>query len=329
MHAITIPEPGGPEALVWAEAPDPVPGDGEVLVEVVAGAVNRADVLQRQGFYDPPPGASPYPGLECAGRIAALGPGVTGWAVGDEVCALLSGGGYAEKVAVPTGQLLPVPEGVGLVEAAALPEVTATVWSNVFMVSHLRPGETFLVHGGSSGIGTMAIQLAKAVGARVAVTAGSPEKLARCAELGADILINYREQDFVEEIRENTAGAGADVILDLIGAKYLDRNVQALAVNGRLAIIGLQGGAKGELNLGALLTKRAAVTATSLRGRPLQEKAAIVAAVREHVWPLIGGGVVKPVVDRALPMPDAAEAHRVLESSAHIGKVLLVAPAAG
>ncbi|ESU50073.1 putative quinone oxidoreductase [Streptomyces sp. HCCB10043] len=314
---------------MWAEVPDPVPGDGEVLVEVVASAVNRADVLQRQGFYDPPPGASPYPGLECSGRIAALGPGVTGWAVGDAVCALLAGGGYAEKVAVPAGQLLPVPEGVDLVEAAALPEVTSTVWSNVFMVSHLRPGETFLVHGGSSGIGTMAIQLAKAVGARVAVTAGSPEKLARCAELGADILINYREQDFVEEIRENTAGAGADVILDLIGAKYLDRNVQALAVNGRLAIIGLQGGAKGELNLGALLTKRAAVTATSLRGRPLQEKAAIVAAVREHVWPLIGGGVVKPVVDRTLPMADAAEAHRVLESSAHIGKVLLVAPPAG
>ncbi|MEU2148222.1 MULTISPECIES: NAD(P)H-quinone oxidoreductase [Streptomyces albovinaceus subgroup] len=329
MYAITIPEPGGPEALVWAEVPDPVPGDGEVLVEVVASAVNRADVLQRQGFYDPPPGASPYPGLECAGRVAALGPGVTGWAVGDAVCALLAGGGYAEKVAVPAGQLLPVPEGVDPVEAAALPEVTATVWSNVFMVSHLRPGETFLVHGGSSGIGTMAIQLAKAVGARVAVTAGSPEKLARCAELGADILINYREQDFVEEIRENTAGAGADVILDLIGAKYLDRNVQALAINGRLAIIGLQGGAKGELNLGALLTKRAAVTATSLRGRPLQEKAAIVAAVRDHVWPLIGGGVVKPVVDRTLPMADAAEAHRVLESSAHIGKVLLVAPSAG
>ncbi|QWQ42534.1 NAD(P)H-quinone oxidoreductase [Streptomyces sp. YPW6] len=329
MHAITIPEPGGPEALVWAEVPDPVPGEGEVLVEVVAGAVNRADVLQRQGFYDPPPGASPYPGLECAGRVAALGPGVTGWAVGDAVCALLAGGGYAEKVAVPAGQLLPVPDGVDLVEAAALPEVTATVWSNVFMVSHLRPGETFLVHGGSSGIGTMAIQLAKAVGARVAVTAGSPQKLARCAELGADILINYREQDFVEEVRENTAGAGADVILDLIGAKYLDRNVQALAVNGRLAIIGLQGGAKGELNLGALLAKRGAVTATSLRGRPLQEKAAIVAAVREHVWPLIGDGVVKPVVDRVVPMADAAEAHRVLESSAHIGKVLLTVPSAG
>ncbi|MFD5682338.1 NAD(P)H-quinone oxidoreductase [Streptomyces bacillaris] len=326
MHAITIPEPGGPEALVWAEVPDPVPGDGEVLVQVVASAVNRADVLQRQGFYDPPPGASPYPGLECAGRIVALGPGVTGWAVGDEVCALLSGGGYAEKVAVPVGQLLPVPDGVELTVAAALPEVTATVWSNVFLISHLRPGETVLIHGGSSGIGTMAIQLAKAVGARVAVTAGSPEKLARCAELGADILINYREQDFVEEVRENTAGAGADVILDIVGAKYLERNVQALAVNGRLAIIGLQGGVKGELNLGALLAKRAAVTATSLRGRPLAEKAAIVAAVREHVWPLIADGVVRPVVDRTVPMADAAEAHRVLESSTHVGKVLLITP---
>ncbi|WP_145498823.1 NAD(P)H-quinone oxidoreductase [Streptomyces sp. CFMR 7] len=326
MHAITIPEPGGPEALVWAEVPDPVPGDGEVLVEVVASAVNRADVLQRQGFYDPPPGASPYPGLECAGRIVALGPGVTGWAVGDEVCALLSGGGYAEKVAVPVGQLLPVPDGVELTVAAALPEVTATVWSNVFLISHLRPGETVLIHGGSSGIGTMAIQLAKAVGARVAVTAGSPEKLARCAELGADILINYREQDFVEEVRENTAGAGADVILDIVGAKYLERNVQALAVNGRLAIIGLQGGVKGELNLGALLAKRAAVTATSLRGRPLAEKAAIVAAVCEHVWPLIADGVVRPVVDRTVPMADAAEAHRVLESSTHVGKVLLITP---
>ncbi|MFE7537289.1 NAD(P)H-quinone oxidoreductase [Streptomyces rhizosphaericola] len=326
MHAITIPEPGGPEALVWAEVPDPVPGDGEVLVEVVASAVNRADVLQRQGFYDPPPGASPYPGLECAGRITALGPGVTGWAVGDAVCALLSGGGYAEKVPVPVGQLLPVPDGVELTVAAALPEVTSTVWSNVFLISHLRPGETVLIHGGSSGIGTMAIQLAKAVGARVAVTAGSPEKLARCAELGADILINYREQDFVEEVRENTAGAGADVILDIVGAKYLDRNVQALAVNGRLAIIGLQGGVKGELNLGALLAKRAAVTATSLRGRPLAEKAAIVAAVREHVWPLIADGVVRPVVDRTVPMADAAEAHRVLESSTHVGKVLLVTP---
>ncbi|MEU7301956.1 NAD(P)H-quinone oxidoreductase [Streptomyces sp. NPDC007206] len=324
MHAITIPEAGGPEALVWAEVPDPVPGEGEVLVEVVASAVNRADILQRQGFYNPPPGASPYPGLECSGRIAALGPGVSGWAVGDEVCALLAGGGYAEKVVVPAGQLLPVPEGVGLSQAAALPEVVCTVWSNVFMIAHLRPGETLLVHGGSSGIGTMAIQLAKAVGAKVAVTAGTKEKLERCAELGADILINYREQDFVAEIEQATEGAGADVILDNMGAKYLDRNVRALAVNGRLAIIGLQGGAKGELNIGALLNKRAAVSATSLRARPLSEKAAIVAAVREHVWPLVAGGHVRPVVDRELPMAEAAEGHRVVEESGHVGKVLLV-----
>ncbi|MBG0853834.1 NAD(P)H-quinone oxidoreductase [Streptomyces spinoverrucosus] len=324
MHAITIPEPGGPEALVWDEVPDPVAGEGEVLVEVAASAVNRADILQRQGFYNPPPGASPYPGLECSGRIAALGAGVAGWAVGDEVCALLSGGGYAEKVAVPAGQLLPVPRGLDVRQAAALPEVTCTVWSNVFMVAHLRPGETLLVHGGSSGIGTMAIQLAKAVGAKVAVTAGTKEKLERCAELGADILINYREQDFVEEIRQATAGSGADVILDNMGAKYLDRNVQALAVNGRLAIIGMQGGVKGELNIGSLLSKRAAISATSLRARPLDEKAAIVAAAREHVWPLLDAGHVRPVIDRELPMPDAPDAHRLLEESGHVGKVLLV-----
>ncbi|MGW3193505.1 NAD(P)H-quinone oxidoreductase [Streptomyces sp. NPDC001118] len=326
MHAITIPEPGGPEALVWAEVPDPVPGEGEVLVEVVASAVNRADILQRQGFYNPPPGASPYPGLECSGRIAALGPGVSGWAVGDEVCALLSGGGYAEKVVVPAGQLLPVPEGVDLTQAAALPEVVCTVWSNVFMIAHLRPGETLLVHGGSSGIGTMAIQLAKAVGAKVAVTAGTKEKLERCAELGADILINYREQDFVAEVMAGTGGDGADVILDNMGAKYLERNVQALAVSGRLAIIGMQGGVKGELNIGTLLGKRAAISATSLRARPLSEKAAIVAAVREHVWPLLAGGHVRPVVDRELPMAEAAEGHRVVEASGHVGKVLLVTP---
>ncbi|MFF7143621.1 MULTISPECIES: NAD(P)H-quinone oxidoreductase [Streptomyces] len=326
MYAITIPDPGGPEALVWSEVPDPVPGDGEVLVEVAAGAVNRADILQREGHYAPPAGAPAYPGLECSGRVAALGPGVSGWAVGDRVCALLAGGGYAEKVAVPAGQLLPVPEGLELRHAAALPEVTCTVWSNVFMIAHLRPGDTLLVHGGSSGIGTMAIQLAKAVGAKVAVTAGTKEKLERCAELGADVLINYREQDFVEEIREATAGQGADVILDNMGARYLDRNVQALAVNGRLAIIGMQGGVKGELNINTLLRKQAAITATSLRARPLAEKAAIVAAVREHVWPLISSGHVRPVVDREIPMDRAAEAHRVLEESGHIGKVLLVVP---
>lgn len=324
MHAITIPEAGGPEALVWAEVPDPVPGEGEVLVDIVASAVNRADLLQRQGFYNPPPGSSPYPGLECAGRVTDIGPGVSGWEIGDEVCALLAGGGYAEQVVVPAGQLLPVPEGVDLVTAAALPEVTSTVWSNVFMIAHLRPGETFLVHGGSSGIGTMAIQLAKAVGAKVAVTAGTKEKLDFCGELGADILINYREQDFVEEIKKATDGAGADVILDNMGAKYLDRNVQSLATSGRLAIIGMQGGVKGELNIATLLNKRAAVTATSLRGRPAGEKSSIVAAVREHVWPLIAQGHVRPIVDRTVPMSDAAAAHRVLEESSHIGKVLLV-----
>ncbi|MFB6616902.1 NAD(P)H-quinone oxidoreductase [Streptomyces sp. NPDC085524] len=323
MHAITIEQPGGPEALVWTDVPDPVAGEGEVLVEVAASAVNRADLLQRQGFYDPPPGSSPYPGLECSGRIAAIGPGVSGWAVGDEVCALLAGGGYAQKVAVPAGQLLPVPAGLDLVTAAALPETVCTVWSNVFMVAGLRPGETLLVHGGSSGIGTTAIQLAKAVGARVAVTAGSKEKLDRCAELGADILIDYREQDFVEEIKAATGGSGADVILDIMGAKYLERNVAALAVNGRLAVIGLQGGLKAELNLGALLAKRAAITATSLRARPLEEKAAIVAAVREHVWPLVSAGRVRPVVHEVFPMARAPEAHRVLEASTHVGKVLL------
>jgi putative PIG3 family NAD(P)H quinone oxidoreductase len=326
MHAITIPEPGGPEALVWDEVPDPVPGEGEVLIEVAASAVNRADLLQRKGFYDPPPGASPYPGLECSGRIAETGPGVAGWSVGDEVCALLSGGGYAEKAVAPAGQLLPVPRGLGLAQAAALPEVTCTVWSNVFMISRLRPGETLLVHGGSSGIGTMAVQLAKAVGANVAVTAGTREKLEQCAALGADILINYREQDFVEEVRRATDGRGADVVLDNMGAQYLDRNVKVLAVNGRLAIIGMQGGVKGELNIGALLAKRASISATSLRVRPREEKTAIVAAVREHVWPLITGGRVRPVVDREIPMHDAAAAHRVLEESGHVGKVVLVAP---
>jgi putative PIG3 family NAD(P)H quinone oxidoreductase len=323
MYAITIPEPGGPEALVWAEVPDPVPGEGEVLVDVVASAVNRADLLQRQGYYDPPPGASPYPGLECSGRIAALGPGVTGWSVGDEVCALLAGGGYAERVAVPAGQLLPVPKGVDLVSAAALPEVAATVWSNVFEVARLRSGETLLVHGGASGIGTFATQLGKAFGARVAVTAGGPEKLARCRELGADVAINYREEDFVEAVRAATNGAGADVVLDIIGAKYLDRNVDVLALNGRLVVIGLQGGAKAELNLGKLLAKRGLVAATSLRGRPLEEKAAILAGVREHVWPLVEAGAVRPVVDRTLPLRDAAQAHRVVEESGHFGKVVM------
>jgi putative PIG3 family NAD(P)H quinone oxidoreductase len=320
MHAITITKPGGPEVLHWQEVPDPTPGPGEVLIEIAATAVNRADLMQREGKYNPPPGASPYPGLECSGRIAALGAGADGFAVGDEVAALLAGGGYAELVAVPAGQVFPAPKGMSLLEAGGLPEVACTVWSNVFMLAGLRPGELLLVHGGASGIGTTAIQLAKAAGARVAVTAGTTEKLERCRELGADFLINYRSDDFVAAVK---AAGGADVILDNMGAKYLEPNVGALAINGRLVIIGLQGGIKAELNIGALLSKRAAVLATSLRARPVEEKAAIVAAVAEHVVPLVESGRFRLVVDRVLPVTEAAEAHRVLDASEHVGKVLL------
>ena len=323
MKAIVITEPGGPEVLALREVPDAVAGPGEVLVRVRATAVNRADLMQREGHYDPPPGASMYPGLECSGTIQALGAGVGGWAIGAEVCALLAGGGYAELVAVPVGQLLPVPAGVSLVEAAALPEVTCTVWSNVFMTAALQPGETLLVHGGASGIGTMAIQLAREVGARVAVTAGSTDKLERCRLLGASLLINYRDQDFVDVVRTATGGHGADVILDNMGAKYLSRNVDALAANGRLVVIGLQGGTRAELDLGVLLRKRAAVIATSLRARPLAEKATIVAAVREHVWPLVASGAVLPVVHATMPLAEAGRAHQVLADSSHVGKVLL------
>jgi putative PIG3 family NAD(P)H quinone oxidoreductase len=323
VKAITIPQPGDASALVLTEVPDPQPAAGEVRIRVVAAGVNRADVMQRMGLYAPPPGASEYPGLEVSGTVDEVGDGVDGWSAGDEVCALLSGGGYAELVCVPVEQVLPVPTGVSLADAAALPEVVSTVWSNVFMTANLLPGQTFLVHGGSSGIGTMAIQLAREVGARVAVTAGSADKLEVCRELGAEILVNYREQDFVEGLRAATAGAGADVILDNMGAKYLARNVDALAPNGRLVVIGLQGGAKAELDLGQLLRKRAAVIATSLRARPADEKATIVAAVREHVWPLIGAGRVKPVIHGRYPLAQAAEAHRELEASGHIGKILL------
>jgi len=323
VRAVVLTGAGGPEVMRWDQVPDPEPGPGDVLVDVVASAVNRADLLQRQGLYDPPPGTSPYLGLECSGRVAALGDGVEGWAVGDEVCALLAGGGYAEKVAVPAGQVLPLPTGVDLVEAAGLPEVTCTVWSNVFMLAGLRPGETLLVHGGASGIGTMAIQLGRAMQATVAVTAGSPEKLARCRDLGAQVLVDYREEDFVEQVRAATDGRGADVVLDLIGAKYLARNVEVLATSGRLVVIGLQGGTRAELDLGLLMRKRAAVLATVLRARPDEEKAAVVASVREHVWPLVGSGAVRPVIDRVLSMADAGEAHRVLESGENVGKVLL------
>ncbi|MFI6331097.1 NAD(P)H-quinone oxidoreductase [Micromonospora chersina] len=323
MHAITIPKPGGPEALVWAAVPDPEPGPGEVVVEVRASAVNRADLLQRQGQYPPPPGAPAYPGLECAGVVAALGPGVTGWSVGDEVCALLAGGGYAERVAVPAGQLLPVPAGVDLVDAAALPEVACTVFSNVVQLARLAEGETLLVHGGGSGIGTFAVQLGVALGATVVVTAREA-KHERLRELGAAHAVDYREQDFVEEVRRVTDGRGADVILDIMGAAYLPRNVAALATGGRLVVIGMQGGRKGELDLGMLLAKRASVHATALRSRPVAEKAEIVRGVREQVWPLVESGRIRPVVHARVKMADAADAHRLVETSDHLGKVLLV-----
>jgi putative PIG3 family NAD(P)H quinone oxidoreductase len=317
MHAIVIENPGEPDVLRWTEVPDPIAGPGEVLLDIVAAGINRADISQRQGSYPPPPGAPEYPGLEASGRIAALGEGVTGWQVGDEVCALLAGGGYAERVAAPAGQLLPIPKGVSLVEAAGLPEVVCTVWSNVFMLADLQEGESFLVHGGASGIGTIAIQLAKARGARVLCTAGSEEKLQRCRELGADIAINYRTEDFVKE------AAPVDVILDNSGADYLTRNVETLGTGGRLMIIGFQSGAVAEFNLGKLMRRRASVHSTGLRARPREEKAEIVASVREHVWPLVESGAVRPVIDRTVPMWDAAAGHRILEESTHVGKVLL------
>jgi putative PIG3 family NAD(P)H quinone oxidoreductase len=324
MRAIVVDQPGGPEALVWTEVDDPAAGPGEVVLDVAASAVNRADLLQRQGFYPPPPGAPPYPGLECSGVVAQLGDGVVGWSVGDQCVALLAGGGYAEKVVVPAGQLMPVPPGLDLVTAAALPEVACTVWSNVVMDAGLRSGDVLLVHGGAGGIGTFAIQAGVALGARVAVTAGSPAKLERCAALGAEILVDYREQDFVEVVREATGGHGADVVLDNMGAAYLQRNVDVLATGGRIQVIGLQGGVKGEINLGVLMGKRAQVRGTTLRARPVEEKAAICARVASDVWPLVAAGRITAVVDRRIPMADAADAHRAIESGDHVGKVLLV-----
>ncbi|WP_406060702.1 NAD(P)H-quinone oxidoreductase [Micromonospora sp. NBC_00860] len=327
MRAITIPQPGGPDALVWAEVPDPEPGPDEVIVDVRASGVNRADLLQRQGHYPPPPGAPAYPGLECSGVITEVGAEVAGWAVGQQVCALLAGGGYAERVAVPAGQLLPVPA-CDPVDAAALPEVACTVWSNLVQVARLGAGDTLLVHGGGSGIGTFAVQFGAALGVTVLTTARE-SKHARLRELGAAHLIDYREQDFVEEARRVTDGRGVDVILDIMGGSYLGRNVSALATGGRLVVIGMQGGRKAELDLGALLAKRASVAATSLRSRPLAEKAEIVQGVRDEVWPLVEAGRIRPIVDRRLPMTEAAQAHRLVESNDHFGKVLLTRPPGG
>ena len=323
MRAVIASGAGGPDVLSVAELPDPEPGPGELVLDVAAAGLNRADLLQRMGFYPPPPGASEVIGMECSGTVSAVGPGVTGWSVGDAACALLAGGGYASKVAVPAGQAMPVPDGVDLVAAAALPEVACTVWSNVFMVAGLQPGETFLVHGGAGGIGTMAIQLASQLGSRVLTTGGTPEKLAFCASLGADVTINYREEDFVEAVKAATDGAGVDVILDNMGAKYLERNVTALATEGRLVIIGMQGGTRAELDINALLRKRGAVIATSLRARPTEEKAAICASVVDHVWPLVAEGRVRPVVHGTMPLEEARAAHELMESGDHTGKILL------
>ncbi|MGV9674548.1 NAD(P)H-quinone oxidoreductase [Nocardia sp. NPDC003482] len=324
MRAVTLDEFGGPEVMRWAEVPDlPPPGPGEVAIDVTAAGVNRADLLQRQGNYPPPPGASEIIGLEVSGVIAEVGAGVADWSPGDQVCALLSGGGYAERVVVPATQVLPIPAGLDLAAAAALPEVAATVWSNLVMRAGLRAGQLLLIHGGGSGIGTHAIQVAVSRGARVAVTAGSPGKLDRCKELGASVLINYRTDDFAAILREL---GGADVILDNMGAAYLERNVAALAEDGQLCVIGMQGGVRAELNLAALLGKRGTVHATNLRRRPAtgpSSKAEIIAELRRHLWPSIADGTVAPVVHAEVPVAEVARAHRLLDSDETVGKVVL------
>ena len=323
MRAVVCEGAGGIEVLKIGEIEDPVPAADEVVIAVVAAGVNRADLLQRQGHYPPPPGAPGTIGLEVSGTIAAVGADVEGWSVGDECCALLAGGGYADKVVVPAPQVMPVPDGVDLISAAALPEVVATVWSNVFMTAHLKAGETLLVHGGASGIGTMAIQLGVAHGARVLCTVGSRDKMDFCTRLGADVAINYKEAEWASVVNEATGKAGADVILDIMGAKYLADNVRSLAFDGRLVVIGLQGGAKAELDLGRLLSRRASVTGTGLRFRSVEEKGRILEEVVGHVWPLIEAKKVRPIVHTTFPLAEVARAHETLEQSTHIGKVLL------
>jgi NADPH:quinone reductase len=324
MHHIAMEAPGGPEVLVLATGPVPRPATGEVLIRVAAAGINRPDILQRTGNYPPPPGASPILGLEVSGTVVALGAEVTGWHEGDAVCALVAGGGYAEYCVAPAPQCLPVPKGVALVDAAGLPETFFTVWSNVFDRGRLAAGESFLVHGGSSGIGTTAIQLARAFGARVFATAGSPEKCAVCRDLGAERAIDYRQEDFVAVLKEATQGRGVDVILDMVGGPYVEKNLRSLALEGRLVQIAFLQGSKVTVDLAHLMVRRQTITGSTLRPRPVADKAAIARNLRDKVWPLIEAGKVRPVIDRTFPLAEAAAAHRLMESSTHIGKILLV-----
>ena len=323
MRFIDMTGYGGPEVLTLAEGPVPRPGTGEVLIRVAAAGMNRGDLLQRTGNYPPPPGASPVLGLEVSGTIAAVGENVGDWREGQEVCALVAGGGYAEYCAAPAPQCLPVPHGLGLVEAAALPEAFLTVWTNVFERGRLIPGESFLVHGGSSGIGTTAIQLARAFGVRVFATAGSVDKCAVCQQLGAERAINYRREDFVSVVKEATGGSGVDVILDMIGGSYAERNQQALAIEGRLVQIGIMEGSKITLDLFQMMVRRQTITGSTLRARSVADKAAIARLVQEKAWPLIEAGSIRTVIDRTFPLAEVAAAHRLMESSQHIGKILL------
>jgi len=323
MIAIEIREPGEPDVLVPAERPRPSPGSGEVLIKVGAAGVNRPDVFQRRGRYPPPPGASDIPGLEIAGTIEALGADVRDWRVGDPVCALVAGGGYAEYCTAPAPQCLPVPRGLDVAAAAAIPETFFTVWTNVFERGRLQAGESILVHGGSSGIGTTAIQIARARGARVFATARTAEKCAACERLGAERCINYREADFVDVVNKLTGGRGVDVVLDMVGAEYFPRNLDVLAVEGRLVEIATLRGVKAELNIQTIMHRRLTVTGSTLRARSVAEKGAIARAVREHVWPLVESGAVKPIVFKTFPLRDAASAHRLMESGDHIGKIVL------
>ena len=323
MTAIEIREPGGPEVLVAARRPVPRPGPGEVLIRVAAAGVNRPDCLQRQGSYPPPKGASDVPGLELAGEVVAVGPEVTAPQLGAQVCALVTGGAYAEYCLAPAPQCLPVPRGFSLEQAACLPETFFTVWVNVFQRSGLKPGESFLVHGGTSGIGTTAIQLAKAFGCTVFATAGSAEKVKACKDLGADHAINYKEEDFVEIVNKASGGRGVDVILDMVGGDYIPRNIKALAEDGRLSFIAFLGGAKAEVNFAAVMMKRLTITGSTLRARPVAVKAALAAQLKEQVWPLLEAGRVAPVMDASFPLAEAARAHALMESSGHIGKIVL------